>query len=239
MASLMTGVSIRATMLPNACAVCHAATSGRGGRVCEACRARWSPLRHRCRTCALPAPEPAERCGVCLREPPPLAGTIATADYRYPWDGLLQAFKFHDALDLAPALAEAMHAAWLAHGAPRFDLLVPVPLSPARLRERGYNQAAVLARALGRMTQTPVIVDAVLRAIDTHAQAMLPRTERLAHLRGVFAIEPAARQRLLGRRIAIVDDVMTTGATVYELARTLQHARADSVHAWVLARTPP
>lgn len=164
---------------------------------------------------------------------------MASADYSYPWNALLQAFKFHDALDLAPALAETMHAGWLARGAPRFDLLLPVPLSPARLRERGYNQAAVLAHALGRLTRTPVLVDAVLRAIDTPSQASLQRTERLAQVRGVFAVEPGAAARLQGRRIALIDDVMTTGATLHELARTLQRAGAQSLHAWVLARTPP
>jgi ComF family protein len=164
---------------------------------------------------------------------------MAAADYGYPWDGLLQGFKFHDALDLAPALASAMQRAWLASGAPAFDVLIPVPLSPARLRERGYNQAALLARTLGRLTRTPVIFDAVLRAIDTPAQALRTRTERLAQMRGVFAVEPSAAARLQGQRIAVIDDVMTTGATVHELALTLQRAGASSVHAWVLARTPP
>lgn len=196
-------------------------------------------MRHRCIACALPVADGLAVCIGCLREPPPLAGAIATADYGHPWDGLLQAFKFHDALDLAPALASAMHRSWLAQGAPAFDLLLPVPLSGTRLRERGYNQAAVLARTLGRRVRTPVLVDAVLRALDTPAQATLSRAERLTHLRGAFVVEPAAAPRLRERRIAVIDDVMTTGATVFELARTLRRAGARTVHAWVLARTPP
>lgn len=226
-------------MWPTTCAICHAPSRGRAGRICEACGARWAPRRHRCITCALPLAEGQAQCGACLRDPPPLAGAIASVDYGYPWDGLLQSFKFHDALDLAPALADAMHRAWLGHGAARFDLLLPVPLSDARLRERGYNQAAVLARALGRLAQVPVEVDAVLRTRDAPAQATLSRAERLSHLRGAFAIEPAAAPRLRDLRLAVVDDVMTTGATVHELARTLQRAGVRSVHAWVLARTLP
>lgn len=196
-------------------------------------------MRHRCSGCALPLADGPERCGVCLQEPPPLHGAIATADYGYPWDGLLQSFKFHDGLDLAPALADAMHRGWVAQGAPTFDLLLPVPLSRARLGERGYNQSAVLARALARLVETPVMVDAVLRTHDTPAQATLSRAERLSHLRGAFAVEPVAAPMLRDMRIAIVDDVMTTGATVHELARTLQRAGAKSIHAWVLARTLP
>jgi len=239
-------LSLRLTLpklsLPNTCAVCRASTQHAAGRLCEACRARWAAPRTRCRSCALPLPAlppgSAERCGACLLDPPPLSGAIAVADYGFPWDGLLQAFKFHDALDLAPALAAAMQTAWQSHGAPAFDLLLPVPLSAARLRERGYNQAAVLARVLGRQTRTPMRFDLVLRATDTPAQAGLPRAARLAQLRGAFVVDPTHAAAVRDRRIAVIDDVMTTGATVHQVAIALQRAGARSVHAWVFARTP-
>ncbi|HEU4457956.1 MAG TPA: ComF family protein [Methylibium sp.] len=224
---------------PNTCAICAGASRGSAGRVCAACLERWAPLRSRCRRCALPLPGDAGICGACVKEPPPLAGALAAADYGHPWDGLLQDFKFHAALDLAPALAALLQRTWHAAGSPPADALLPVPLGAARLRERGYNQAAVIAQRLAALVGRPWHRHALRRGFDAAPQSSRRRAERLQALRGAFVVEPAAAERLRGRHLVLVDDVMTTGATVHEAARTLLQAGAASVQAWVVARTPP
>lgn len=224
-----------ARLLPNHCAVCRSPTRGTLGRLCEDCVARFAAERPRCRRCALPLPAGPSLCGGCLRSPPPWSAAITVGDYGYPWAGLLAAQKFDAALDLAPALA-ALLAARV--DASAVDALVPVPLAARRLRERGYNQAARLAAALARRIERPLRDDWLLRLTDTAPQLGLPRGQRLANLRGAFAAEPLALHALRGRRIALVDDVMTTGATLAESARTLLAAGAAEVQAWVVARTP-
>ena len=133
--------------LPSLCAVCR----GWGTRrVCETCVDRFATLRPRCLRCALQVPEGVRLCGACLTDPPPYARTLAAVDYDHPWDALITQFKFHGALELVPALTQRLLAAAERSGAPAPSLLLPVPLSRERLRERGYNQAWELARRLGR-----------------------------------------------------------------------------------------
>jgi ComF family protein len=183
-------------------------------------------------------PAAASVCGACLREPPPWSRTVAACDYGYPWDGLLTALKFHAALDLVPARAARLAHQADASGAMPVDTLLPVPLADARLRERGYNQAALLADAVARRLQLPCAPQALRRVVDTPHQTALPRAQRTANMRGAFAVEPGARTSLAGHRVAVVDDVMTTGATLGEIARVLQAAGVVEVQAWVVARTP-
>ena len=190
----------------------------------------------RCRRCALQVPAGADVCGACLVDPPPYSRTFAAVDYDHPWDGLITHFKFHTALDLAPALSERM---LVARGeAPPPALLVPVPLSDTRLRERGYNQAWELTKRLGAALRCPVDATLLLRVKDTPHQLAFPPEQRAGNVRAAFAIEPKRRAELQGRSITLVDDVMTTGATVAEAARTLLQAGASEVSVWVIARTP-
>jgi ComF family protein len=181
----------------------------------------------------------APRCGQCLREPPPFVRTVCAVDYGFPWDALITAFKFHNQVELAGALAtrlqEAVRAAGAQHEA---DVVVPVPLSPRRLRERGYNQAWELARRTAAAWALPAQAQALLRTLDTPAQAALLRVQREQNLRNAFHVPPAARPLLAGRRVALVDDVMTTGATLREASAALLRGGAASVQLWVLARTP-
>lgn len=192
----------------------------------------------RCQGCALRVPAGVLRCGACLRLPPAWSRAIAACDYAYPWDGLLAAFKFHAALDLAPALAARLAEQVQAAGGPAADLLLPVPLAPARLRERGYNQAAVLAAQVARRLGVSSAPRWLLRLRDTPHQIALPRERRAANVRDAFAVEPLALAGLRGRRVALVDDVMTTGATLRVLAGVLRQAGCAEVQAWVFARTP-
>jgi ComF family protein len=123
-------------------------------------------------------------------------------------------------------------------GASRPDLIVPVPLSPARLAERGYNQAWELARRLARSTGVPARADVLQRVLDTPHQADLNRAQRLLNPRGAFTVPTRRRAAVAGLRIALVDDVLTTGATAREAAQALLRAGAAAVDVWVVARTP-
>lgn len=230
---------LAAARWPNRCAVCRTDTAGIGAGICAACRARHAPPRARCMRCAIGVPAGVLTCGACLRAPPSWQRAIAACDYGYPWDRLLAAFKFHAALDLAPALADLL-AARIEDGeaSAAAEVLLPVPLAPARLRERGYNQAAVLASRLGRRLSVPSAPRALLRLRDTPHQIALPREQRAANMRGAFAVEPLALGALRGRRVALVDDVMTTGATLGALAEVLHQAGCAEVQCWVVARTP-
>lgn len=242
---------------PNRCAVCRSDTQGVGQRLCADCVARFAPLEARCRLCALLLASPHGVCGRCLRDPPPWSRAVTACDYAYPWDGLVAALKFRDALDLSGALAGLLAARLVDRGsggaaaggqtpsepvtngeATAIDALVPMPLSEARLAQRGYNQAALLARALGAALRLPVRDGWLLRIADTAQQATLPRERRMANVRGAFAVEPRALTLLRGRRIALIDDVMTTGATLTEAAREVLAAGAAQVQVWVVARTP-
>lgn len=218
------------------CAVCRGWGSQ---RVCAPCIARWATPTHRCNRCALAVPAGAAQCGACLLHPPPYAAAVAAFDYAFPWDGLITHFKFNAALDLAALLARQLgEAIQRAEGAVP-DLVLPVPLSPNRLRERGYNQAWEVARRLPRTHAWRTDPTLLLRVRDTPHQTMLPPGERAANVRGAFAIEPLRAAEVRGRRITLVDDVVTTGATVAELSSVLLGAGAASVQVWMLARTPP
>jgi ComF family protein len=197
---------------------------------------RFVPEVARCTRCAIAVPAGQDTCGACLRDPPPFARAVAAFDYAPPWDHLIARFKFHAALDLAPVFADRLVAA--ARPGPAPALLLPVPLSEARLRERGYNQAWELARRVGKTLKVRADAKLLLRIRDTPHQVALPIERRAGNVRGAFAIEPRRRAELDGLDVALVDDVMTTGATAGEAARVLLAAGAASVQAWVIARTP-
>lgn len=211
--------------------------------VCTGCLALYARPQPRCWTCAARLPpvldgRPRPQCGRCLREPPPLARAVAALDYRFPWDGLLQHFKYHQALELRESLLERLDAALTATEVAAPDWLLPVPVSAERLRERGYNQSHELAKALARRRGLRCDPDLLLRVRHNPAQASLKLEARAANVRGVFAVEPLKAARLRGTAVALLDDVMTSGATLYELARVLRQAGVVSVQAWVVARTP-
>jgi ComF family protein len=223
------------TLLPTQCALCRAWSRD---RVCAACLDRYVLPGPRCTRCALRVPGGSATCGACLVQPPPFDAALAALDYGHPWDRLVASFKFHAALDLATPLAALLAGAWRASGAPRPDRLVPVPLSAARLAERGYNQAWQLARPLARLLGCAADPRLLLRIKDTPHQLAFPVARRAANVQSAFAVEPARRHELRGRHVAVIDDVMTTGATAAEIARALRHAGAAAVHVWVVARTP-
>lgn len=225
-------------VLPSQCAVC-----GRwpGPRICMDCRKRWMPEAHRCRSCALHLPDLASFCGACLKHPPRLSQCTAVLDYGYPWQGLITRYKFEADLGLARSLAQLMAEhpqTWqcLHH----CDALLPVPASDQRLRERGFDHMALLAQALAaQMTcKKPVLTHTVMRQHVSLAQHNASRAQRLRQMRRVFTLEAGEQPHIAGRKLLLLDDVMTTGATLDALAGCLLSAGAASVSALVLARTP-
>jgi ComF family protein len=200
-----------------------------GGLLCARCDADLPRLAGGlCPRCALVSPAGA-LCGRCVTHPPAYDATIAALAYRFPADVMVQALKFRSELALAPFFGRLLSQC--AAASPRVDFLVPVPLSSARLRERGFNQALEIARAVAEATRTRLAPE---RIVDTRAQFDLPMDERAKNVRDAFR----ASGFLPGARVAIIDDVMTTGSTVAEIAATLKRAGAAFVANWVLARTP-
>jgi ComF family protein len=216
-----------AAFFGGSCFVCRGAARE---LLCAACRAELPLLgRELCPRCALPSPGGA-LCGRCLAEPPAYDATVAALAYDFPADALVHALKFRGELALAPLLAELLRARIPA--ADPVDRVVPVPLSAARLRSRGYNQAVEIAR---NFAPPKLELELCVRTRDGAPQMELPWAERQKNVRGAFD----CRRALLGAKVAVVDDVMTTGATLDEIARTLKRAGAERVVNWVVARTLP
>lgn len=203
------------------------------GLCCAACDAELPRLSvAHCPICALPTLA-GEVCGQCLKHPPPFDHTIAAFSYDFPLDKMVQALKFRERLVLVDYLADAV----VQQIQTRADSLVALPLHPTRLRERGFNQSLLLARRIGHRLNIPILADACERVRNTPPQSSLPWKERDKNMRLAFTCKPDADAH--GKHIAIVDDVMTTGASVGELARALKQAGASAVSAWVVARTLP
>jgi ComF family protein len=221
-----------AAAVPSRCAVCGAWPAE---PVCAACVARFAPQRARCLRCAIPVPDGIAACGSCVRQPPPLDRCHAAVSYAYPWAGLLTRYKFGDEPGWAAALAALLHrqeavCATLAAA----DFVLPLPLSGRRLAQRGFNQAVQLARQLA---PAKLRTDLLLRLRETAPQTALGRRQRAANVRGAFGVEPLRIGELRARRLVLVDDVMTSGATLFEAAAALRAAGCAGVDAVVVART--
>lgn len=211
------------------CILCGALS--RDGVWCKACDADLPRLNAaHCPVCALPSPS-AATCGKCLQHMPSFAHTAAAYAYAFPVDKLIQAVKFSEQLALVAQLADAL--AQQIDSRP--DAIIAMPLHPLRLRERGFNQSLLLAQRLACQLDIPLLRDACERTRNTAPQSSLHWQERGKNMRKAFA----CTADLNGKHIAIVDDVMTSGASIEELARTLRQAGAEQISAWVVARTLP
>lgn len=216
-------------LMPHDCLLCGMASGE--ALVCGECvRALPHHDQPACPRCALPTPD-GEVCGRCLVTPPAYDRTVAAFDYRYPLAEILHAFKYGGQFAAGRFLAEALLARVQAERWP--DVLIPMPLHATRLRERGFNQAAEVARRLAVETGLPLSLDILVKLRDTAPQASLPWKERQANVKGVFA----CGDDVAGRHLAIVDDVMTTGTTLNEAAKVLKKRGAVEVAVWVVART--
>jgi ComF family protein len=212
--------------LPQDCLLCG--HGGVTGPLCPACRQELPRLDgDGCPVCAEASPGGAV-CGACLKSPPHFDLTLAPLPYAFPVDKLVQTLKYQHRLAVAGFLAQAM----LTGSRPPGDVIVPLPLAKTRLRQRGFNQAAEIARPLARALQLPLGLDGFARRLDTAPQATLPWKERRRNVRHAFACD----HDLAGRTIIVVDDVMTTGATLDEFASTLKKCGASRVINWVATR---
>ena len=218
---------VAARLLPGSCLLCAADSAA--GLLCPACAAglpRLPPAL--CPRCG-DGTTLGERCGACLKDPPAFARTLALFRYEFPVDRLIQALKYGHQLPLAAWLGAQLGERLVAGD---FDLVVPLPLHPARLRARGFNQSLEIARPLGRALGIPVAPDGLIRTRATPPQAELPLKERARNVRGAFEY----RGELAGQRVLLVDDVMTTGSTLREAARILALHGAGPITVAVAAR---
>jgi ComF family protein len=222
---------ILASLFGGSCYLCRGEADD---LLCQACSADLPRLPAAlCPRCALAAPMAAV-CGRCLARAPQFDATVAALAYDFPADALLLALKFRGELALAPLLS-ALLADKLSGNIGQVDCVMPVPLALSRLRSRGYNQAAEIARPLAARLGVRLDLALCQRGRDTPPQAELPWAERGANVRGAF---DCARS-IEGATVAVVDDIMTTGATLEEIAGTLKRAGAARVVNWVVARTLP
>lgn len=188
---------------------------------------------HHCPTCLWPVPT-AELCGACLTKPPAFTRTIAAVRYTFPIDALIHALKYQSNLAVAPILVDLLIEK-LRVIPEKPDAIIPMPLHPIRIRERGYNQAMELSRYLARRMGIPLLPESCNRIRHTPPQTELPWKDRRENIRKAFSCEID----LTGKHIAVVDDVMTTGATLNELAKILRQHGATAISNWVVARTLP
>jgi ComF family protein len=221
-------------LLPAHCLLCGLAGADKLD-LCAACAADLVRNRVRCPRCALPLDAPAPLCGECLQHEPPFAAAFAPFAYASPLDQLVMRLKFGRSLAAGRVLSELWLDELRSMPPALPEALIPVPLHPSRLRERGYNQALELARPLAKGRGIPLRDDVLTRTRTTPAQSNLDAIERRRNLRDAFSVSVGAT---LPMHVAVVDDVMTTGATLRECTRTLLRAGVVRVDVWALARAP-
>lgn len=229
-------------VLPVECAGCGVALTD--DPVPFFCRSCWTTIKPfagpACPHCGLPFASdvaltysPDHRCLSCRQHPPAFTRAWACYVYEPPLQQAIHLFKYRSKVVLTRALGTLLRHAW--HRPTDADILMPVPLHASRLREREYNQSLLLADELNRDLRLPLMYDNLVRLRATPPQTELSRSERLANLRRCFAVRRPAE--IAGKRVLLVDDVMTTGTTVNECAKVLRKAGADEVYVVTLART--
>ncbi len=222
--------------LQQSCTLCASHRGGKYG-LCDGCLQDlpWH-LAAQCPQCGLPSD--GAICGSCLRTAPDFDVTRALFRYDYPLDRLLQHYKYRESLYLANTFS-SLFIDRLLGSVPntdtRIDLIIPMPMHHERIRQRGFNQALEIARDFSKKLHTTLDFSSCTRTKLMPPQASLPLKERIRNVQGVFECD----KNLQGLRVALVDDVMTTGASLNELARTVKQAGATHVECWVIARTLP
>ncbi|SNT04648.1 ComF family protein [Pseudomonas segetis] len=221
------------------CLLCDETTESKRLPICTDCERELPWLRAHCSVCALPMHGAEWICGECQKNPPSFDKVVAPWSYSFPVQGMINRFKHQAQWPLGRLLGDLLSDHMLhsfADGLVRPDLLLPVPLTKQRQRQRGFNQAQMLANSLGKALHIPLLSRGLSRIIDTPAQQGLDAVTRKKNLRNAFFVAPEVE--LQGRHLALVDDVLTTGATAQTLSKLLLKAGAARVDVYCLARTP-
>lgn len=230
-------------LAPTTCLLCGAGL--RDELICSACELALPHLAAEealCQQCALPLQGRTDYCGHCLHKPPTFSRTIAPFSYRNPVDFLIHNFKYRRQLGVGKALgqllANCIHHTYDEHGWLLPELIIPVPLHWTRRWVRGFNQTDILGLQLSKQFEVPLNSHICRRVRRTPTQKGLNRAARQNNLHHAFQLSADGRQAIEGRRVALLDDVITTTATTRELSRLLVQQGANDVHIWALARTP-
>ena len=235
-------------LFPGICLLCRR-RSRCAVDLCLECEAALERNERACPVCAEPAPpgsEAGEICGSCIVAPPPWTATVAPFTYAPPLGRVIECLKsgngLREARILGALLAPAVRVRYRRRALP--DALIAMPLTRRRRRQRGYNQAELLAKVVGKEIDRPVLKGALVRTRDAPPQRTLPRSARLRNVRGAFDVRRSRRKRVFAsvaeampKRVALVDDVTTTGATVRAASEALRGAGVEEVHVWVAAKT--
>lgn len=214
--------------MPIPCLLCGA--SNNHDCICQACSDQLPFLERACPRCASPLQQ-TMLCGQCLNKPPEQDASFSLFCYQEPINRLIADFKYHNKLALSRVFAAQMTERLKARQLPQ--LLIPIPLHPRRLRERGYNQSLELAKQLSKQLVIPVRHDALTRIRDTLPQASLPFSERKKNMKQAFQINKTN----IPSHIALIDDVLTTGHTTNVAAKILRKAGVNTIEVWTVART--
>lgn len=222
-------------LFPSPCVMCQK-PAGRNRFVCNSCKEHLTLLKPGalCKTCLAPLPSGAELCGKCLSNSPAYGQLVACVSYQGILRNSLHRYKFGGRSDLHTSFAMMMCAQLLSFGCTDFDVVVPTPLSNERLRERGFNQAELIAKDIAKQFHAPCVSNALKKCRDTERQSELDMHQRDRNVRGAFALSSPDAVR--EKKVLLVDDIFTTGATMREAAKTLS-AVSKSVTACVLAKT--
>lgn len=213
------------------CVLCGASSDQ---DLCESCDIHLPQLPdNQCPVCLWPV-STADVCGACISKPPAYTRTIAALPYSFPVDALIQSLKYQTNLAIAPILANLL-IKQLKTLKLLPDIIIPMPLHPIRLRERGFNQAMEISRYVSAQMRITLLPDSCSRIKHTPPQTGLPWKDRQKNIRKAFS----CKMDFSGKHVALVDDVMTTGATLNELAKVLRQQGAYEISNWVIARTLP
>ena len=227
-------IKYKQLVFPQFCLLCQESVKTNQLSICTPCMAElpWLSAGNCCPHCGLVS-QSNSPCGHCLKSPPTFDATHALFAYGYPIDAVLQQYKYGSALTIAELFGQLLVNNRKASQLP--DLLIPMPLHPQRLAERGFNQAVEIARIVAHALQLPLDTRACRRVRFSAPQATLPLKQRVKNMRNAFSCE----RKLDGLKVALLDDVMTTGASLNALATAVKKAGAATVECWVIARTQP
>lgn len=225
-------MKLRQILLPISCLLCH----GRAEKhdLCSACKQDLPWLENVCQRCAVPlGNETQAHCGRCQKMPPYYDSSVVLFEYVEPINHMLNKFKFHHQLCYGNLFGNLLAERLACHNIPLPELVIPVPLHPARLRVRGYNQALELARPLAKILKLKLNYSALIRRHNTAQQSLLAKTQRYANVQGAFQlIRP-----LTARYVALLDDVITTGSTINACSKILKAGGVENIAVLAIAKT--